>query len=39
VNNAAVFRVRVGPFDTLESAQAIASKLRQDGYGDAWITR
>jgi cell division septation protein DedD len=39
VNNAEVFRVRVGPFDTLESAQAIASKLRQDGYSDAWITR
>lgn len=39
VNSAAVFRVRVGPFDTLESAQEIASTLRQDGFSGAWIAR
>jgi cell division septation protein DedD len=32
-----VFRVRVGPFDTLEEAQKIASQLRRNGYNDAWI--
>ena len=32
-----VFRVRVGPFETLPAAEKIASQLRRDGYADAWI--
>ncbi len=32
-----VFRVRVGPFDTLPAAAKVASQLRRDGYSDAWI--
>lgn len=39
VNDAEVFRVRVGPFDTLESAQEAAARLRQDGYSGAWIAQ
>ena len=34
-----VFRVRVGPFDTLAAAGAVASRLHRDGYPDAWIAR
>jgi len=39
VGNVDVFRVRVGPFDTLESAAEIASQLRRDGFNGAWIAR
>jgi cell division septation protein DedD len=39
VSNQEVFRVRVGPFDSLAAAEQIAAELRQAGYPDAWITR
>ena len=39
VGNKDVFRVRIGPFDTLSAAEEIASRLRSAGYGGAWIAR
>lgn len=39
VRNAEVFRVRVGPFETLQSAEEVAERLRQDGFSGAWIVR
>jgi sporulation related protein len=39
VSNQEVFRVRVGPFDTLPAAEETASRLHRAGYADAWITR
>jgi cell division protein FtsN len=39
VSNQEVFRVRVGPFDTLPAAEEMASKLHRDGYSDARIAR
>lgn len=39
VGNKDVFRVRIGPFDTLSAAEEIANQLRAAGYGGAWITR
>ena len=34
-----VFRVRVGPFETLAAAEEAASRLRTAGYAGAWIAR
>jgi cell division septation protein DedD len=34
-----VFRVRVGPFDTLPAAQETATQLKSAGYGGVWIAR
>ena len=34
-----VFRVRVGPFETLPEAEKIAAQLRSAGYAGAWIAR
>ena len=39
VGNKDVFRVRIGPFDTLSAAEEIANQLRAAGYGGAWIAR
>jgi cell division septation protein DedD len=39
VGNKDVFRVRIGPFDTLSAAEEIANQLRSAGYGGAWIAR
>jgi cell division septation protein DedD len=39
VSNQEVFRVRVGPFDSLTTAEKTAIELRRAGYADAWITR
>lgn len=39
VSDIEVFRVRVGPFDTLPPAEEIQSQLRRDGYKGAWIAR
>ena len=39
VGNSEVYRVRVGPFDTLAAAEEMAARLRSDGYGGAWIVR
>jgi len=39
VGNRDVFRVRVGPFDTLPMAEEVASQLRSAGYEGAWIAR
>lgn len=39
VGNRAVFRVRVGPFETLAAAEETASRLRAAGHAGAWITR
>ena len=39
VGNSDVYRVRVGPFDTLAAAEEMATRLRSDGYGGAWIVR
>ena len=39
VSNAEVIRVRVGPFDTLSSAEEAASRLRRNGFNGAWIAR
>lgn len=39
VGNSEVFRVRIGPFDTLAVAEEIASQLRSDGFAGAWIAR
>lgn len=39
VSNIEVFRVRIGPFDTLAAAEEIASQLQRDGYNGAWIAR
>ena len=39
VGNSDVFRVRVGPFDTLSAAEVTAGRLRSDGFGDVWISR
>jgi hypothetical protein len=39
VNDSEVFRVRVGPFDTLPAAEEIASRLQRDGFTGAWIAR
>ena len=39
VSNTEVFRVRVGPFDTLPAAEEIASQLKRDGFIGAWIAR
>jgi cell division protein FtsN len=39
VGNSDVFRVRIGPFDTLSAAEETATQLRSDGFGGAWIAR
>jgi len=39
VGNRDVFRVRVGPFDTLPMAEEVAIQLRSAGYEGAWIAR
>lgn len=39
VGNRAVFRVRVGPFESLDAAEETASRLRAAGHAGAWITR
>ena len=39
VGNKDVFRVRVGPFDTLPAAEEIAGQLRSAGYAGVWIAR
>lgn len=39
VANRDVFRVRVGPFDTLPAAQEVAARLKSAGYSGAWIAR
>ena len=39
VGNKDVFRVRIGPFDTLSAAEEIANQLRSAGYGGAWIAK
>jgi cell division septation protein DedD len=39
VGNSDVFRVRVGPFETLAAAEETASRLRAAGHAGAWITR
>jgi cell division septation protein DedD len=39
VKDTEVFRVRVGPFDTLPAAEEIASRLKRDGFNGAWIAR
>lgn len=39
VDNKNVFRVRVGPFETLPEAEKIAGELRSAGYAGAWIAR
>lgn len=39
VGHSDVFRVRIGPFDTLSAAEDIATQLRADGYGGVWIAR
>lgn len=39
VGTSEVFRVRIGPFDTLAAAEETASRLRAAGYAGAWITR
>lgn len=39
VDNSEVFRVRVGPFDTLAAAEEVASRLRAAGYNGVWIAR
>jgi cell division septation protein DedD len=39
VGTSDVFRVRVGPFETLAAAEETASRLRAAGHTGAWITR
>lgn len=39
VGNSELFRVRIGPFDTLTAAEETAMQLRSAGYGGAWIAR
>lgn len=39
VDNKNVFRVRVGPFETLPEAEEIASQLKSAGYAGVWIAR
>jgi cell division septation protein DedD len=39
VGDREVFRVRVGPFDTLPAAQETATQLKSAGYGGVWIAR
>jgi cell division protein FtsN len=39
VKNVEVFRVRVGPFDTLSEAKEVSRQLRRNGYDGAWIVR
>jgi len=39
VRDTELFRVRIGPFDTLASAEQIASLLKRDGFNGAWIAR
>jgi cell division septation protein DedD len=39
VGDAEVFRVRIGPFDTLSAAEEITARLKRDGYDGAWIAR
>jgi cell division septation protein DedD len=39
VSGAEVFRVRLGPFDSVESAEEVAAQLKQDGFSGAWIAR
>jgi sporulation related protein len=39
VSDIEMFRVRVGPFDTLSLARQIALQLQRDGYNGAWIAR
>jgi cell division septation protein DedD len=39
VRDVEVFRVRVGPFDTLSAAEAMASQLQRDGFDGAWVVR
>jgi DedD protein len=38
VNGRAKYRVRVGPFQSREAAQAAQTRLRTQGYGGAFIT-
>jgi cell division septation protein DedD len=39
VSNVEVFRVRVGPFDTLEETKPVSRQLQRNGYAGAWIVR
>jgi hypothetical protein len=39
VGDTEVFRVRIGPFDTLSAAEGVTSALKRDGYTGAWIAR
>ena len=39
VANRDVFRVRVGPFDTLPAAQEVATRLKSAGYAGVWRVR
>jgi DedD protein len=38
VNGRPKYRVRVGPFQSREAAQAAQTRLRTQGYGGAFIT-
>lgn len=39
VGNKDLFRVRVGPFETLAAAEEMADRLRSAGYAGVWIAR
>jgi cell division septation protein DedD len=39
VSNVEVFRVRVGPFKTLDEAKEVSRQLQRSGYAGAWIVR
>jgi cell division septation protein DedD len=39
VNNNSLFRIRVGPFETLPAAEKTANELRAAGYAGVWIAR
>jgi cell division septation protein DedD len=39
VNQVSLYRVRVGPFKSLQMAQHAAHRLQGEGHQAAWITR
>jgi cell division septation protein DedD len=39
VRDVEVFRVRVGPLDTLAAAEEVTAKLKSDGFKGTWISR
>ena len=39
VGNKDLFRVRVGPFETLAAAEEMADRLQSAGYVGVWIAR